>query len=230
MVTTPVLGFKSPGYHLPDTPLCISQRAPELPLGKLSRGRGQRVGSPGATLHPFCTRPLSVCLHMYICTPKWRSQDTCVRIIMSAWEACVFNQMPSLPEALAGCQLGPAGSQWKHTSSPQGKAIREQRWDACIFPLSPAWHARTSCSWWHIRGGRMRVVGVLYEALWEPVFALSGGRHLNADQRSWRRLLAWREVVILFPFALFPSHACTVAHLSFLLLISFAETIWPGLH
>lgn len=61
----------------------------------------------------------------------------------------------------------------------------------------------------------MRVVGVLYEALWEPVFTLSGGRHLYADQRSWRRLLAWREVVILFPFTLFPSYACTVAHLSF---------------
>lgn len=45
------------------------------------------------------------------------------------------------------------------------------------------------------------MVGVLYQALWEPVFTLSGGEHLNSVQRSRCSLLAWREVVILFPCA-----------------------------
>lgn len=43
----------------------------------------------------------------------------------------------------------------------------------------------------------MHMVGVLYQALWEPVFTLSGGEHLKTVQRSWCSLLAWREVVIL---------------------------------
>lgn len=38
---------------------------------------------------------------------------------------------------------------------------------------------QVSCSWWHIHGERMHMVGVLYEALWEPVFTHSGGDHLN---------------------------------------------------
>lgn len=51
----------------------------------------------------------------------------------------------------------------------------------------------------------MRVAGVLYQALWESVFALSGGEHLNIAQRSWCGLLAWREVVLsLPPVALVP--------------------------
>lgn len=57
---------------------------------------------------------------------------------------------------------------------------------------------QVSCSWWHIHGERMHMVGVLYEALWEPVFTLSGGDHLNTVLRCWCSLLAWREVVILF--------------------------------
>lgn len=69
----------------------------------------------------------------------------------------------------------------------------------------------------------MHVVGVLYEALWEPVFTLSGGSHFNADQLSRCRLVARWEVVILFPSELFPLCACTVAHLSFLLLISLVK-------
>lgn len=44
----------------------------------------------------------------------------------------------------------------------------------------------------------MRVAGVLYQALWESVFALSGGEHLNTAQRSWCWLLAWREVVLSY--------------------------------
>lgn len=52
------------------------------------------------------------------------------------------------------------------------------------------------------------MVGVLYQALWEPVFTLSGGEHLNSVQRSWCSLLAWQEVVILFPCAWLLSCEC----------------------
>lgn len=55
----------------------------------------------------------------------------------------------------------------------------------------------------------MRVVGVLYGALWEPVFTLSGGEHLKTAHHSRCSLLAWQEVVILFHCVWFPVCACS---------------------
>lgn len=185
----------------------------ELPLGKLSRGCEWRAGSPGARSHPFCARLLSVCLHMcmgFKCT----SLHTCLRIYACCkgsyarfpiWpheSECgeeVSQQMPFLPVVLAGCQWSPAGP------PQQERYIRCRTRSAGLMlrhislPLRLAWHGQVSCSWWHIHDGRMHVAGVLYQALWEPVFVLSGGEHLNTVQRCWCSLLARREVAILFP-------------------------------
>lgn len=81
---------------------------------------------------------------------------------------------------------------------------------------SLAWHAQVSCSWWHIHSQRMHIVGVLYQALWEPVFTPSSGEHLSTVLRCWCSLLAWQEVVILFPYR-FPNCACNriINHLLF---------------
>lgn len=53
----------------------------------------------------------------------------------------------------------------------------------------------------YIHGDRMRLVGVLYHALWELVLTLSSGEHLNTVQRCWCSLLAWQEVESLFDCA-----------------------------
>lgn len=84
---------------------------------------------------------------------------------------------------------------------------------------SLAWHAQVSCSWWHIHSRRMHMAGVLYQALWEPVFTPSSGEHLSTVLRCWCSLLAWQEVVILSPYR-FPNCACNcvISHLCDLVL------------
>lgn len=53
----------------------------------------------------------------------------------------------------------------------------------------------------------MRVAGVLYQALWEPVFPPSGGGRLSTVPRCWSSLAAWREAAIWLLHAGFPSRA-----------------------
>lgn len=66
----------------------------------------------------------------------------------------------------------------------------------------------------------MHMAGVLYQALWEPVFTPSSGEHFSTVLRCWSSLLAWREVVILFSYIGFPSRAgnCLISHLCYLVL------------
>lgn len=51
----------------------------------------------------------------------------------------------------------------------------------------------------------MHMVGVLYEALWEPVFTLSSEEHLKSAQRSWivcslsGRLWSYFSVIVFPP-------------------------------
>lgn len=149
---------------------------------------------------------------VFVHTPK--TKCVCIYACESKREQHILHQMLSLPELLAGCQLAPAElPQQEHTSRRRGEAIAPNDETHQSSP-QPGLTCPNVSSWWHIHGKRMHIVGVLYEALWEPVFTLSGRKHLKTAQRNWWSLLAWREVVIVFLYTPVPWWVCGFGFLS----------------